>query len=310
MSHEWEVMKRGDVLHERAVYAGITGSDGKVYVSKIDNSPGKVNLKDGKIWNFWSQAYSSRKESEVLITENKYKWIEIKQGDLIPENAVCTGYDYNQHKVWVGKDITSDEPGKITCLDSNDTHPKMCKLWCYSYSCTSDIQKAKILIIEPPQRIDIPIIIKEPPQKINEEWGETIQYNNFEEKIKATSIDLSINKIVSGILETVAISAGDLSHLTILLRKDINLHIHDSKYSTKVISKSVISTSEEKYYILINYEKKTSEKRSIVGGIFNFNNTDFYLHIEYAILEPINETSLERCRGHKRSFVNNIFDNF
>ena len=186
----------------------------------------------------------------------------------------------------------------------------MCRLWCHSYSCRSNVQKAKILIIEPsnnPMSKE-----KEPPQKINEHciWGETIQYNFFEEKIKSTNIDLSISKIVSGILETVSISAGDLIHLTNLLQKYINLHIHDNKYSSAVISKSVLNTSKEKYYILLKYEKKTSERNSIVGGIFNYNNSDFYLHIEYAILEPINEKALEECRKYKRSFVNDILDRF
>ena len=43
----WIPLKRGDSIPENAVYAGITGADGKVYVAKMDNSPGKVNLKDG-----------------------------------------------------------------------------------------------------------------------------------------------------------------------------------------------------------------------------------------------------------------------
>ena len=112
MLYEWKVMKRGDILPKNAVYAGITRADGKVYVAKMDNSPGKVNLKDGKIWNFWSEKYDSRQESEVLISYGKCIWQEINYGDLIPENAVYGGYDYNHHKVWVGKDITTDEPGK------------------------------------------------------------------------------------------------------------------------------------------------------------------------------------------------------
>ena len=142
----WILLKRGESIPENAVYAGITSADGKVYVSKMDNSPGKVNLKDDKIWNFWSQAYSNpRQESEVLIAHGICEWKEINYGDPIPENSVYVGYDYNHHKVWVGKDISSDEPGKITCLDSNAKQSKMCRIWCHSYSRTSDVKKAKIL---------------------------------------------------------------------------------------------------------------------------------------------------------------------
>jgi len=152
------------------------------------------------------------------------------------------------------------------------------------------------------------------PQKItvNEHcmWGETIQYNCYEEKIKATSIAVSIDKIVSGIMASVAIAAGDLSHITTLLKTDINLHISSSKYSSSVISKSVISTAEEKYYVMLKYEKKTAEKKTIIGNIFNYNNTDFYLHIEYAVLEPINELARDKCRERKSAFVENILDKF
>ena len=39
-------------------------------------------------------------------------------------------------------------------------------------------------------------------------WGETVQFNSFEEKIKSTSVDLSIDKIVNGIMASIAIAAG------------------------------------------------------------------------------------------------------
>ena len=301
MSFQWIVLKRGDSLPKNAVYAGVTAVDGKMYVAKMDNSPGKVNLKDGKIWNFWSQNYNSRQESEVLVVNGKCIWKEINQGDLIPENAVHVGYDYNLHKVWVGKDITTDEPGKITCIDSDDEKPKMCKLWCHSYTRFANVQKASILLLEP-----------EPPQKINENcmWGNTIKYGSYEEKIKCRSLDISINKLVSAIVASIAVAAGELTHLTEILKTNINLHISDSNFRNFVISKSVINTHDQKYYIMLKYEKKTLERNTILGGIFNYHNLDFYLNVKYAILEPINESARLKCINHTEVFVNNIYNDF
>ena len=42
--YDWTPLKRGDSIPENVVYAGITGADGKVFVSKMDYSPGKVNM--------------------------------------------------------------------------------------------------------------------------------------------------------------------------------------------------------------------------------------------------------------------------
>ena len=44
MSFQWIVLKRGDSLPKNAVYTGVTAVDGKMYVAKMDNSPGKVNF--------------------------------------------------------------------------------------------------------------------------------------------------------------------------------------------------------------------------------------------------------------------------
>ena len=137
-------MRKGDTIPDNAVYSGQTSTDGKVYVAKIDNSPGKVNLENGKINNFWSQKYNSRTEGEVLISHGINNWKELSYGEPIPQNAVYGGRDYNSDKVWVGKDITTDEPGKITCLDSNSNNPSMCRLWCHTYWRTADVKIANI----------------------------------------------------------------------------------------------------------------------------------------------------------------------
>lgn len=308
MFYKWEVFKRGDKLPENAVYAGNTATDGNVYVAKMDNSPGKVNLKDGKIWNFWSQAYrDSREESEVLISYGNCVWKEINNGDLIPDNAVYGGYDYNTDKVWVGKDITTDEPGKITCLDSNASDLKMCRLWCHSYTRLADVRKAMILTIEP--KIEVPQQVSE---KVTEDgiWGNTIQYRCCEDKIKATSVDISVDNIVKGIITTIAVSAGDISHLTSILKRDIKLHISNETHSSSINSESVINTPDEKYYVFLKYKKMTSDRRTVLGGIFNFQNSDFYLNVTYATLEPMNETAIEECREHKRELAKRVLSNF
>ena len=66
--YKWVPMRRGDTIPDNAVYSGQTSSDGEVYIAKIDNSPGKVNLENGKIYNFWTQKYNSRTEGEVLVS--------------------------------------------------------------------------------------------------------------------------------------------------------------------------------------------------------------------------------------------------
>ena len=60
----------------------------------------------------------------------------------------------------------------------------------------------------------------------------------------------------------------------------------------------------------MKYEKKTSDRKTIIGGIFNFQHSDFYLNVKYAVLEPINEGALEKCRKRKNALVDNILEEF
>ena len=83
--YKWIPMKRGDTLPDNAVYSGQTSTDSKVYIAKIDNSPGKVNLQNGKIYNFWTQNYNSRTEGEVLVSYGVNSWKELNYGETIPK---------------------------------------------------------------------------------------------------------------------------------------------------------------------------------------------------------------------------------
>lgn len=140
----WKPVSRGDTLPENCIYAGNTSTDGHVYVGRFDNIPGKVNLKNNKINSFWVQAKGNRSCGEVLITNGNVKWVEIKRGDYIPDNAIYSGIDQSSDKVWVGRSI-SGEPGKINCHDNTAIKPKMYNLWCHHSGSSS---KAHILVIE------------------------------------------------------------------------------------------------------------------------------------------------------------------
>ena len=112
----WKSFKKGDILPNNAVYAGYTATDGAVFVARFDNTPGKVNLKNGRINTFWSPGFKNgRYSGEILLTTRNYKWVEIKQGQSIPAGAVRNpGSDV----VYIGKINFAalkvhGEPGKL-----------------------------------------------------------------------------------------------------------------------------------------------------------------------------------------------------
>jgi len=309
--YKWIPMKRGDTLPDNAVYSGQTSSDSKVYIAKIDNSPGKVNLDNGKIYNFWTQNYNSRTEGEVLVSYGVNSWKELNYGEPIPSGAVYGGRDYNSDKVWVGKDTTTDEPGKITCLDSNATNPSMCRLWCHTYWRTADVKIANILIIK--EKPKPQPIIKEKPvviPKDDSDWGQTLQYKKISEHIKTKSVDVSISNIVSAITKTIAIASGDLSHIGELLKSDIKAKISTAKMDSEEANQSVVNDENKKNYILLKYYKKTLKKKGGIKGVFNFSSSDYNLIIEYAILQPENDTSREKCEKLKRKLADKFMGHF
>lgn len=145
----WVRMKRDDVVPKLAVEAGHTKNDGKVYIGRIDKSPGKINCKINtkNIWNFLVQGIGttlSRQTGQVFITNLNYEWIEISNGFEIPDNSVYNGEDENEDAVWIGKSL-HNEPGKIVCKPNIYGKPVMDKLWCHGSWCSHS--KGYILII-------------------------------------------------------------------------------------------------------------------------------------------------------------------
>jgi hypothetical protein len=151
----WVRMKRDDVIPQLAVEAGTTQNDGKVYIGRIDKSPGKINCKinKNKIWNFLVQGIGttrSRQTGQAFITNLNYEWIEISKGSEIPINSIFNGKDENDDDVWIGKSIYN-EPGKIMCKVKENSRPIMDKLWCHGSWCSH--KKGYILVVKDCQDI-------------------------------------------------------------------------------------------------------------------------------------------------------------
>ena len=151
----WACMKRHDIIHKWSVSAGVTKNDGKVYIGRIDKSPGKMiksinseNNNDDRIWNFIVQGIgttNSSQSGQVFMTNLNYEWIEITKGSEIPVNSIYNGKDENDDQVWIGKSLL-DEPGKIMCKIPEKGRPLMDKLWCHGSWCSH--KKGYILTIK------------------------------------------------------------------------------------------------------------------------------------------------------------------
>jgi len=312
--YEWIPIKKGEDLPDNAVYTGQTESDGKVYVAKFDNSPGKVNITNGKINNFWSQAYlKSRQEGEILISNGINNWVELKKEEKFPQNAVYVGRDYNRDKVWVGKDVTTDEPGKVTCINNDDVEPKMAHLWCHSFYRTDRVKIADILVIDELPKPIIEKKIENIETGISDEWGENTYYSSIEENIKSSTIEISVDNIVKQITTAVGISLGDLTHLTQLissLKLDIKMNIQNIQKDSKLETESMINDINKECYIRLKYYKKNIEQTRGFAGIFSSQKFDYKLIIKYTIIQPRNEVSINRCEKLKNKLIKKILDNF
>jgi hypothetical protein len=129
----WKISHKGESRPVNSIYGG-TGvmNDGRCYVARFNNVPGKVNvdvkidkktgIQNVSLCNFWSPGFwHHRFSGEVLTTNCPYKWKRIKRGDKIPINALGP-YEINTHEMygghikyaWVAKSVTG-EPGRLTC---------------------------------------------------------------------------------------------------------------------------------------------------------------------------------------------------
>ncbi|CAE7707983.1 unnamed protein product [Symbiodinium sp. CCMP2456] len=135
----WLPIARGDALPENALAVGTYGVDGMVYVGRLNGEVGKINLKDGKMWNFRAHHQSHSYNAEILTCSEVYKWVALNKGDPIPAHAVAGGQTPTDGLVFVGH--SSLEPGKINVSDGKMNH-----FWSHNQGkCYS----ALILVVEP-----------------------------------------------------------------------------------------------------------------------------------------------------------------
>ena len=52
--------------------------------------------------------FYAKHSGEVLLANGGCNWVRIRRGDIIPENALFSGLDWQANKVWIGKWFTGD----------------------------------------------------------------------------------------------------------------------------------------------------------------------------------------------------------
>jgi len=315
--HEWVLKNRGDQLPQNAVYAGTTSADGRVYVGRFRNTPGKVNLENGEIYNFWVEKHGSRPDGEILITDHICKWVNICRGDKIPENAIYSGKDSSGDKVWVGREING-EPGKINCHDNNSSIPKMQNLWCLGY--WSGSKEAEILIIEEDQTLieeDVSNNYETKEEKeeeikllndkitfLNQQKDNEIplwihnKIDKISRVIRTSDLHIEGGKIANKLYKIIKSAFGDIISIADLIDK-IDLQLSSSYTEELITSRETIVTKPNengfKRYIIMIFSKQDITKTQKVFQFFSSNVSCIDFKIDYMLLEPNNKLAEEIC---------------
>lgn len=67
-SYAWLSISRGHLIPANAVKAGETASDGAAYVARYCGEAGKMNTKEGRMFNFWGHSSGQHTHGEILVT--------------------------------------------------------------------------------------------------------------------------------------------------------------------------------------------------------------------------------------------------
>jgi len=326
-TYKWIPKSRNDEIPPNSIYAGTTPTDGHVYVSRFNNIPGKVNLSNNKIHNFWVQPTGSRTCGEVLVTTNSYKWLDIKRGDRIPDNAVYSGLDQAGDKVWVGRTL-GGEPGKLNCHDNNSPEPLMHNFWYNKFSCSIT---AHILVIEENDKVNIDK--NETSQEKNQEIkikNEKLVYyhsrkvsnelplynhilvNKLSKTIKSKDLEVSVGNMAQVLFKILSSLEGNIISLSNLITK-FNVHLTTCTDEESITNKEFVMSpnkSGNNRYIFLDFRKENKIKKRKIAGIFNYNKTYIKIKINYSILDPGNKPALTVCKEksyeYTKSLINSI----
>ena len=307
--YEWVSKSRNDELPINAIYAGSTSTDGHVYVARFNNIPGKVNLSNNKIHNFWVQAIGSSTTGDVLVTTNIYKWVDIKKGDKIPNNAIYSGHDQNGDKVWVGRTL-SGESGKINCHDNISDTPLMHNLW---YNKRNSDTKAHILVIEKDNKINTDETTEEIVVKNNKLeyihsnqtpvdelplWSHCL-VNKLSKTVKSTKLDVSVGQLAKNMFDILSTVNGDIITLATLIIK-FNMNLAYETSSELVTNREIIITPKDNNgnnkYIILNFSKVEKIKSHKILGLYTRDTKYLDIKVDYMILEPTNASATIKCQ--------------
>jgi len=136
----WVRVKRGDPIPQGALVSGKTQQDGQLYVGRCNGEAGKINIDDGKMWNFWGNVNGPQKDAEILCCPSKFAWQPIKRGDPMPPNAVRAGETPTDGVNYVGRH--NGEAGKVNTQGGCFWH-----FW--GQQCPK-MQTAEILVVDGP----------------------------------------------------------------------------------------------------------------------------------------------------------------
>ena len=76
------------------------------------------------------------------------------------------------------------------------------------------------------------------------------------------------------------------------------------------VSGSVISSPNERYYVIMKYHKKSNTDALNIRSIFSARKKTYTLKIKCAILTPINVPALKECREYKNKCMDTIREIF
>lgn len=132
----WATIERGDDIPEGAVLGGNTSTDGEVFVGRNTKhgEPGKLNLKNGKMWNLWCHAAKDSPHGEILIVHPGVEvlWIPVCKGDPLPRDAVYAGRTKTDGPLFVCRTagITDgSEGGSVGKLNLSDDENFCYNMW-------------------------------------------------------------------------------------------------------------------------------------------------------------------------------------